>query len=282
MSTKPLDPADIPVVILAGGLGTRLREETERVPKPLVEIGEKPMLWHIMKLYSHHGFRRFVICLGYKSWLIKQFFLSYREQVLDFTLELGSDADPRFENSNGDEKWEITLAETGLHTATGGRLWKVRDYIDADTFMLTYGDGLGSIDISALLAHHRAEGRIGTVTGVHPASRFGEISVQDGRVLEFAEKPSLVDGWVSGGFFVFQRAFFDYMTDEPDMFFEHAPLERLTADGQLSVFQHDGFWLGMDTYRELKDLNDRWAAGNAPWKVWDDAVPVRRRRFALA
>jgi glucose-1-phosphate cytidylyltransferase len=275
---------EIPVVILAGGLGTRLREETERVPKPLVEIGEKPMLWHIMKLYSHHGFRRFVLCLGYKSWLIKQFFLSYREQVCDFTLELGGSHEPRFHDSSGDENWEITFAETGLHTGTGGRLFKVRDYIDTDTFMFTYGDGLGSVDIGALLDHHRAEGRIGTVTGVHPASRYGEMRVDNGRALEFDEKPSLVDGWVSGGFFVFQREFIDYLTSEPELFFEHAPLKGLTADGQLSVFKHDGFWMGMDTYREFKELNDLWAAGEAPWKAWSDAPPVPRRRprFAIA
>jgi glucose-1-phosphate cytidylyltransferase len=280
-----LDPADIPVVILAGGLGTRLREETERLPKPLVEVGEKPILWHIMKLYSHHGFRRFVICLGYKSWLIKQFFLHYREQVCDFTLELGGDHAPQFENANGDENWEITFAETGLMTGTGGRLWKVRDYIDADTFMFTYGDGLGSIDIRALLAHHYDEGRIGTVTGVHPASRYGEMRVREGRALEFAEKPSLVDGWVSGGFFVFQREFFDYMTADPELFFEHAPMQHLTRDGQLTVYQHPGFWMGMDTYRELKELNDLWASGAAPWKQWSDDAPGksgRRRRFAVA
>ena len=255
---------EIPVVILAGGLGTRLREATENVPKPLVEIGEKPILWHIMKLYSDHGFKRFVLCLGYKSWLIKQFFLSYREQVLDFTLELGSGAEPRFENTNGDEDWTITFAETGLHTMTGGRLWRVRDYIDSDTFMFTYGDGIGAVDIGALLDHHEASGRVATVTGVHPTSRFGEMDVRDGRAVSFNEKPA-TEGFVSGGFFVLNRDFFDYMNDDPGLYFEREPLMGCAREGELSVYEHRGFWMGMDTYRDYKELNDLWASGKAPW-----------------
>jgi glucose-1-phosphate cytidylyltransferase len=255
---------DIPVVILAGGLGTRLREVTENVPKPLVEIGQKPILWHIMKLYSDHGFKRFVLCLGYKSWLIKQFFLSYREQVLDFTLELGSGAEPRFENTNGDEDWTITFAETGLHTMTGGRLWRVRDYIDSDTFMFTYGDGIGAVDIGALLEHHEASGRIATVTGVHPTSRYGEMDVRDGHAVSFNEKPA-TDGFVSGGFFVLNRDFFDYMNDDPGLYFEREPLISCARDGELAVYEHRGFWMGMDTYRDYKELNELWASGKAPW-----------------
>jgi glucose-1-phosphate cytidylyltransferase len=259
----------MPVVILCGGLGTRLREETERLPKPLVEIGEMPILWHIMKIYSHHGFRRFILCLGYKSWLIKEFFLRYREYVSDFTLEMRGDHQPAFHDSNGaEENWSVTCAETGLLTATGARLWRVRDYIDTDTFMFTYGDGIGRVDVSALLDFHYEQGRIGTVTGVHPSSRYGEMKADGSRVVEFAEKPELVEGFVSGGFFVFQREFLNYLNDDPNLFFEEAPLGNVARDGELSVFAHDGFWMGMDTYREFNELNELWASGDAPWKVW--------------
>jgi glucose-1-phosphate cytidylyltransferase len=258
----------MPVVILAGGMGTRLREETERLPKPLVEIGERPMLWHIMKLYGHHGARRFVLCLGYKSWLIKQYFLRYREQTADLTIELGRDGPPRLHNPPSEENWEITLAETGLYTGTGGRLRLVRDYVDTDTFMFTYGDGIGRVDIDGLLDFHRSHGRIGTVTGVHPTSRYGEMAVADGAVTEFNEKPTTSEGFVSGGFFVFQREFFDYLTPEPELLFELAPLRNLARDGELAVYPHEGFWMGMDTYRELTELNQLWASGEAPWKVW--------------
>jgi glucose-1-phosphate cytidylyltransferase len=263
-------PDDIPVVILSGGMGTRLREETEKIPKPLVPIGDKPILWHIMKLYSHHGFNRFVLCLGYKSWLIKEFFLRYREHVCDFTLELQGDHEPEFHNNGADENWRITFAETGLNTATGGRLWRVQDYIDADTFMFTYGDGLGRVDINALLEFHYDSGRIGTVTGVRPTSRYGEMRVDNGVAVEFNEKPTTPEGFVSGGFFVFQREFFDYLNDDPQLFFEHSPLQSLARAGELAVYPHDDFWLGMDTYRELVQLNEMWASGRAPWKVWED------------
>jgi glucose-1-phosphate cytidylyltransferase len=260
----------MPVVILCGGMGTRLREETERLPKPLVQIGEKPILWHIMKIYAHHGFRRFILCLGYKSWLIKEFFLRYREQVSDFTLEMNSGDGPVLYDNGADEDWSVTCAETGLTTATGGRVWRVRDYIDTDTFMLTYGDGIGQVDVGALLDFHYEQGLIGTVTGVHPSSRYGEMKVEGTRALEFAEKPQLVEGLVSGGFFVFQREFFDYMNDDPGLWFEESPLGDLARDDQLAVFRHEGYWLGMDTYRDLTELNELWAAGEAPWKIWSD------------
>jgi glucose-1-phosphate cytidylyltransferase len=263
-------PAEqMPVVILAGGMGTRLREATENVPKPLVPIGEQPILWHIMKLYGHHGFRRFTLCLGYKSWLIKEFFLRQREMMSDFTIGLAADHEPIFHDSRGDQDWDVTCAETGLKTMTGGRLWRVRDYVDTDTFMFTYGDGLGAVDITALLDFHYSHDCIGTVTGVRPTSRYGEMNVADGRVVEFNEKQES-GGYVSGGFFVFQREFFDYLNDDPGLFFEHAPLQNLARDGQLAVFPHHDFWMGMDTYRELTELNELWAGGNAPWKVWSD------------
>jgi glucose-1-phosphate cytidylyltransferase len=282
-----LQPEEIPVVILAGGLGTRLREATESVPKPLVQIGEKPILWHIMKLYSHYGFRRFIICLGYKSWLIKQFFLNYREQVCDFTIELGGAHRPVFHDVNGDEHWSVTLAETGLMTGTGGRLHRVRDYIDTDTFMFTYGDGLGAVDIGALLDFHYDSGRVGTVTGVHPASRYGEMRVRGGRAVEFNEKPTLAEGFVSGGFFALERSFLDYLTDEPSLLFEHAPMQNLARDGELSVYQHDGYWIGMDTYRDYKEVNELWDGGRAPWKLWGDGAAsanghVRRELLTLS
>jgi glucose-1-phosphate cytidylyltransferase len=259
----------MPVVVLAGGMGTRLREETERVPKPLVEIGERPILWHIMKLYGHHGAHRFLVCLGYKSWQIKEFFLRYHEQGADLTVHIGSETPPTFHDSDVAEDWEVTLAETGLNTGTGGRIHRVRQYVDTDTFILTYGDGLGSVDIGALVDFHRSHGRIGTVTGVHPTSRYGEMKVADGVVTDFDEKPTTAEGFVSGGFFVFQREFLDYLDDDPVLMFERAPLRKLARDGELAVFPHSGFWMGMDTFREFTELNRLWAAGDAPWKVWD-------------
>jgi glucose-1-phosphate cytidylyltransferase len=260
---------DEQVVILAGGMGTRLREETERVPKPLVSIGEQPILWHIMKLYRQHGFRRFVLCLGYKSWQIKEYFLSYREQLSDFSIDLSRDGENvTYPRQPTEEDWEVTCVETGLLTGTGGRLSRVRDLVDTDTFGFTYGDGIGDVDISALADFHASHDGIGTVTGVHPTSRYGEMRVDGRRVTEFNEKPTKPEGFVSGGFFMFDRGIFDYVTDAEDLFFEAEPLQKLARDGQLNVFPHEGFWLGMDTYRDFTLLNDLWATGEAPWKVW--------------
>jgi glucose-1-phosphate cytidylyltransferase len=219
-------PSGMPVVILAGGFGTRLQEESVRVPKPLVEIGGQPILWHIMKLYDHFGARRFIICLGYRSWAIKQYFLSYREQLADFTISLADDHEPVFRNKLGNERWEVTCAETGQRTGTGGRLWRVREYIDTDTFMFTYGDGIGALDIGDLLAFHRQHGRIGTVTGVNPTSRYGEMRVRGDEVLEFNEKPTKAEGFVSGGFFVLNRGIFDYLNEDAGLYFEAAPLQQ--------------------------------------------------------
>ena len=259
----------MPVVVLAGGMGTRLREETERVPKPLVEIGERPILWHIMKLYGHHGARRFLVCLGYKSWQIKEFFLQYHEQGADLTVHIGSEQPPTFHDSAVAEDWDVTLAETGLMTGTGGRLARVRRYVDTDTFMFTYGDGIGRVDVAALLEFHRSHDRIATVTGVHPSSRYGEMRVEDALATEFNEKPTTPEGFVSGGFFVFQREIFEYLSEEPSLILEHAPLQDLARDGQLAVYRHEDFWMGMDTYREFAELNRLWESGRAPWKVWD-------------
>ena len=261
---------EMPVVILCGGQGTRLREETERVPKPLVDVGDRPILWHIMKVYEHYGARRFTLCLGYKSWDIKEYFLRYREHLSDFILRPTHSQRLTFLNQRGDEDWEVTCAETGQFTATGARLWQVRDYVDTDTFMLTYGDGLGAVDVEALLEHHYEQGTIGTVTGVHPTSRYGEMRVEGSSVVEFNEKPTRPEGFVSGGFFVFQREFFDYLHDDPQLFLEHDPLRNLARDKELAVFPQEGFWMGMDTYRDYLELNELWAQGNPPWKVWAD------------
>ncbi len=263
------NPAEIPVVILCGGMGTRLREASEKLPKPLVDVGGRPILWHIMKTYSHFGFRRFVLCLGYKGDQIRRYFLDYREHLNDFTLELGVDAPPRFHQQGQVEDWEITFVETGLLTGTGDRVRRVADHLDTEHFLLTYGDGIGNVDIPALVQQHLASGLLGTVTGVHPASRYGEMHVDGSRVSEFNEKPTLATGWVSGGFFAFNRLMIDkYLTDDPDMMLEKRPLQTLASDGQLGVFKHEGFWMGMDTFRDWTELNGLWDSGTPPWKVW--------------
>lgn len=266
-----MENADIPVVILCGGMGTRLREASEKLPKPLVDIGGKPILWHVMKTYSHYGFRRFILCLGYKSELIRRYFLDYREHANDFTLSLAEDAAPKWHSSGVVEDWEITFVDTGLLSGTGARVRRVRDYLDTDVFMLTYGDGIGAVDLDQVLRAHREGGRIGTVTGVHPASRYGEMHVEGDRVSEFNEKPTLATGWVSGGFFAFNREMVDtYLDDDPGLLLEHQPLRRLASDGQLTINPHEGFWMGMDTFRDWTELNQRWDSGDAPWKVWED------------
>jgi glucose-1-phosphate cytidylyltransferase len=269
-----VEPADIPVVILCGGMGTRLREASEKLPKPLVDIGGRPILWHIMKTYSEAGFRRFVLCLGYKGDEIKRWFLDYQTSTSDFTLHMGEGHRREFHNAYGEEEWRVTFAETGLLSGTGTRIRRVRPYLDdADTFLLTYGDGIGDIDLHALLAAHRAGGRVGTVTGVHPGSRYGEMKVDltATQVTEFNEKPTLADGWVSGGFFAFERRFADeYLDDDPDLLLEKRPLQQLAHDGQLTVHPHEGFWMGMDTFRDWTELNGLWDRGEAPWKCWKD------------
>jgi glucose-1-phosphate cytidylyltransferase len=276
MKTARTSKQEMPVVILCGGLGTRLHEETERVPKPLLDIGGKPILWHIMKIYAHHGFGRFILPLGYKGWDIKEYFLRYREHTCDLTLRMNDEHKPTFHNKLGDENWEVTCAETGLTTKTGGRLWRVREYVDRDTFMFTYGDGIGAVDIDGLLDFHYQQGKIATVTGVHPSSRYGEMRVEGNVVAEFNEKPTIPEGFVSGGFFVAQREFFNYLNDDPELSFEHEPLQKLARDGQMAVFPHEGFWMGMDTYREYTQLNHLWDGGDAPWKVWDQDHPPQR------
>jgi glucose-1-phosphate cytidylyltransferase len=267
-----LDLSDIPVVIPCGGMGTRLREASEKLPKPLVDIGGRPILWHIMKTYRHFGFRRFVLALGYKGDLIKRYFLDYREQVADFTLTPDSVV-PLYHSSSAAamEDWEVTFVETGLKTGTAERLRRVAQHLDADHFMLTYGDGIGDVDLHRLVRAHVTAGRIGTVTAVHPTSRFGEMHVDGNQVVEFNEKPTLATGWVNGGFFMFRRSFIDkYIDEDPEMMIEARPLQRLARDGELTMNSHEGFWMGMDTYREWTELNRLWDGGYAAWKVWND------------
>ncbi|HEY2578176.1 MAG TPA: glucose-1-phosphate cytidylyltransferase [Streptosporangiaceae bacterium] len=260
---------DTQVVILCGGHGTRIREVSERLPKAMVDIGGRPILWHIMKIYGYYGFRRFILCLGYKSWAVKQFFLDYRAQLCDFTIYMSDEHRIDFHNNQADENWEITFAETGLETATGARLRRIRKYIDTDNFMMGYGDGVSSVDLRALENTHRTAGRIGTVTGIHPTSKFGEMRVSGDEVVEFNEKPTKVSGFVSGGFFMFKREFLDdYLDDDAMLWLESEPLQRLARDHQLTVHQHSDFWCAMDTYKDYQYLNALWAAGDAPWKVW--------------
>jgi glucose-1-phosphate cytidylyltransferase len=261
------------VVILCGGQGTRLRVETEYRPKPLVEVGGRPILWHIMKLYAAHGLKQFVLCLGYKGWLLKEYFLNYKAYNNDFTLQLGFDRAVEYHPRDAaarssPEDWRITFADTGLNTMTGGRVKQIAPYITEDTFLLTYGDGVADVDLGALLAYHKSHGRIGTVTTVIPQGRFGELDVDpEHRVMQFAEKPC-AGPCINGGFFVFNRAFLDYLPDDPGCVMEKGPLEKLARDGQLMAYRHPGFWQAMDTYREFTMLNDLWNRGEAPWKVW--------------
>ena len=257
----------IPVLILAGGLGTRLREETAVRPKPLIEIGNRPILWHIMKIYSHHGFDRFVVPVGYKGEMIKEFFLGYRDRVSDFTVHLGS-GDVR-EHARSRESWEVTVVDTGKDTLTGGRIKRCAAYLD-QRFMVTYGDGVGDVDVRSLLAFHESHGRLATVTAVRPPARFGAMEIAaDDHVRSFAEKQQAAAGWINGGYFVFESRVLDYI-DGDEIALEREPMERLCADGQLMAYRHHGYWEPMDTQRDLDHLNSQWEDGSAPWKVWDD------------
>ncbi len=254
-------------VILCGGQGTRLREETEYRPKPLVEIGGRPILWHIMKGYAHHGFRDFVLCLGYRGNMIKEYFLNYEAMSGDFTISLGSKGHVSYHGAHREQNYRITLAETGLDTMTGGRVRRIERYIQGDTFMVTYGDGVSDVDIRALVQFHHKHGRVATITTVRPTSRFGMLDVgADGRILAFSEKPQ-TDAWISAGFMVFNRTVFDYLGGD-ECVLEREPLESLARDGQLMSYQHPGFFYAMDTYREYKYLNELWASGEVPWRVW--------------
>lgn len=263
--------AMVPVVILCGGMGTRLREETEYRPKPLVEIGGKPILWHIMKIYSYYGFRRFILCLGYKGHMIKEYFVNYRLMNSDFTLRLAQPEEPCFHNGlKGMEDWDISFVETGAEAQTGARVKRVERYIDSSRFLLTYGDGVSNVNLQQLWDFHLQHGKMATVTGVHPFSRYGELSVSGNLISEFAEKPPINDGLVSGGFFVFEREFMKALQDDDSCVLEKEPLARLAKEGQLACYTHHDFWHAMDTYRDFLYLNDLWKH-NAPWKLWKDS-----------
>lgn len=254
-------------VLLCGGLGMRLREETEFRPKPMIEVGGRPIVWHIMKTYAHHGITDFVLCLGYRADVVKRYFLDYETMRNDFTVELGSPSSLTFHGRHDERGWRVTLAETGATANTGARVKRVERYIDGDTFLLTYGDGVADIDIGALLKFHRAHGKIATVTGVRPPARFGELLTAAGAVREFREKPQASQGMINGGFFVLERAAFRYLDNDDTCVLEREPLERLAKDGELMMYEHPGFWQCLDTPRDLQHLQDLWREG-APWKIW--------------
>ncbi len=258
--------ADVPVVILCGGEGTRFREETQFRPKPLVEIGEFPILWHVMSIYARHGFKNFILCLGYKGSMIKDFFLNYEIRSRDFVLSM-DDGSHQFVDAYNKKQgvdWKITFVETGSSTMTGGRVKRVKHLIPGDRFMLTYADGVADIDIGALYRAHLDSGALGTVTGVKSASQFGELLTNGSHITGFSEKP-MIDSIINGGFFVFERKFFEYLSRDVDCILEKTPLERLANDGELSIYLHKGFWQCLDTYKDFRFLNETWDTGEAPW-----------------
>lgn len=253
-------------VILAGGLGTRIAEESDTKPKPMVEVGGKPLLWHIMKTYAHHGVKDFVICLGYKGYVIKEFFFNYYRHMSDMTIDLRT-GDHQILNSQA-EDWRITLVDTGPETMTGGRLKRVAPYLGQETFCLTYGDGLSDINISAELEFHRKHGKLATVAAVQPPGRFGVLNIDAAnQVSSFEEKPSDEIGWINGGFFVLEPGVIPYIAGD-DTSWERAPLSNIAKDGQLAAFQHTGFWQPCDTLRDKRELESLWVSGKAPWRTW--------------
>jgi glucose-1-phosphate cytidylyltransferase len=255
----------VKVVILAGGRGTRLQEETVLRPKPMVEIGGRPILWHIMKMYAAHGFTDFLIACGYKGEMIKEYFGNFFLHESDYVIDL-KDGSLEVLNS-GKLDWKVAVIDTGLATMTGGRIRRLKPWLGDDPFMVTYGDGLGSIDIGALARFHREHGKLATVTAVRPPARFGELVLESSTVREFAEKPQTHEGWINGGFFVFEPGVLEYIEDDETPL-ERAPLQRLAADHQLMAYCHEGFWQPMDTLREKEKLEEMWNGGQAPWKCW--------------
>lgn len=251
-------------VILAGGLGSRLSEETQIKPKPLVSIGHMPIIWHIMKIYSHYGIKEFIICLGYKGLLIKEFFANYHLYANDLTVQVGKGLTYHGERA---EDWNITLVDTGDDTQTGGRLKRVRDFVGDDDFCMTYGDGVADVNISELIAFHQSHGAHATVTATHPTARFGALSLDGDKVEAFVEKPVTESGWINGGFFVLKPSVLDYI-DGDETLWEQEPMRNLAEDGQLRAFFHEGYWQPMDTLREKAMLEELWMSGDAPWKVW--------------
>jgi len=256
----------VKAVILAGGLGTRLSEETETKPKPMIEIGAKPLLWHIMKIYSAHGIDEFVVCLGYRGYVIKEYFANYYLHMGDVTFDM---KDNRMEvHQSGAEPWKVTLIDTGSETMTGGRLKRVLPYVDGEEFCFTYGDGVADVDLPAVLDFHRSHGRLATVTAVQPSGRFGALDIEGDVIRRFEEKPQGDGGWINGGFFVLSPDVGRYI-DGDDTVWEREPLERLAADDQLAAYRHDGFWYAVDTVRDMRHLQELWDSGRPPWKLWE-------------
>jgi len=258
------------VVILCGGRGTRLHEETEFRPKPMLPIGNRPILWHIMKTYAQHGHKDFILCLGYKGDMIREYFRNYLWNICDATLRLGLDPEIRFHSRHDEEEWTVTLADTGENSMTAYRIRQIEKYLgDDETFLLTYGDGVGNIDIGGSIRFREKSGQICAVTAVHPPGRFGELALDDsGRVLAFNEKPQIEGGYINGGYMVCHRRIFEYLPDDPIIMLEQGPMRQLAGEGQLAAFRHEGFWQPMDTFQEFTLLNGLWDKGNAPWKVW--------------
>jgi glucose-1-phosphate cytidylyltransferase len=256
----------VKAVILAGGLGTRISEETAARPKPMIDIGGKPVLWHILKIYSHHGVNDFVICLGYRGYVIKEYFANYFLHQSDVTFDLSSNT-MQVHHKHA-EPWRVTLVDTGEHTQTGGRLKRVGDYLDGETFCFTYGDGVGDVDVSAVCAFHKEQGRLATMCAVQPPGRFGAIDIEDNRITRFEEKPQGDGSWINGGFFVLEPGVLQHI-DGDDTPWERQPLEALARREQLSAYVHRGFWQPMDTLRDKVRLEELWRSGQAPWKVWD-------------
>ena len=256
------------VVILAGGFGTRISEESHLKPKPMVEIGEKPILWHIMKLYSHYGFDEFVICCGYKQHMIKEWFAHYFLYNSDVTFDL-TQGNRRIIHNNISEPWKVTVVDTGLRTMTGGRIKRIREYLNDETFMLTYGDGVADVDIRKLLAYHQSHGKMATITSAQPSGRFGVLDIQDdGSISNFKDKKKEDEGWINAGFMVLEPEILNLIQDD-DTIFERYPLEEAARRGQLNAYKHTGFWQCMDTLSEKEKLEQMWQSGRAPWKVWN-------------
>ncbi|MDQ0216412.1 glucose-1-phosphate cytidylyltransferase [Oikeobacillus pervagus] len=255
------------VVILAGGLGTRISEESHLKPKPMISIGDRPILWHIMKIYSYYGFNDFIICLGYKGYVIKEYFSNYFLHESDVTFDFKNQNEVKIHRRSA-EPWRVSLVETGKDSMTGGRVKRIQKYVGDDSFMLTYGDGVSDINILELVNFHHSHGKIATVTAVQPTGRFGAMSLsENGTVLDFMEKPKGDGGWINGGFFIFQPDIFNYL-DGDHSILEKEPLEKLTQEGQLQAYQHNGFWYAMDTLRDRNHLEELWKNDNAPWKRW--------------
>jgi glucose-1-phosphate cytidylyltransferase len=256
----------VKAVILAGGLGTRISEETESKPKPMIEIGAKPLLWHVMKIYSAHGIDEFVVCLGYRGYVIKEYFANYYLHMGDVTFDM---KDNRMEvHQSGAEPWKVTLIDTGPETMTGGRLKRVLPYVDGDEFCFTYGDGVADLDLGALLDFHRSSGRLATVTAVQPSGRFGALDIEGDTIRRYEEKPRGDGGWINGGFFVLSPEVERYIEGDSTVW-EQAPLQGLARDGQLGAYRHSGFWYAVDTVRDKRHLQELWDSGSAPWKLWE-------------